>query len=248
MNKFLFPKLAWFLVLLIPLTFFGFYPSYFSILLSPMDNIYHLHAFCMVLWILMSITQPFLIQQKKIAAHKLIGKISYGIMPLVFITGYLVIRHTYYTNLHRYSDKVTVGTLSLNQKEILTKAAASIDIGLIYFLWLLIFYVLAIINRKKILFHATYMFAAILTLLGPTTDRLIYTITDVLTLNYNFIAQNAVLIFIVFVLFGLCIYQKRNGYSIKPASAALIIYLLGIAVFFSLPNTYAWTSFVELIL
>ena len=208
MNKFLFPKLAWFLVLLIPLTFFGFYPSYFSILLLPMDGIYHLHAFSMALWIAMAILQPFLIQQKKIAAHKLIGKISYGIMPLVFVTGYLVIRHTYYANLNRYTDNGTAGTPSLNSEEILTKAAASIDIGLIYFIWLVTFYLLAVINRKKVLFHATYMFTAILTILGPTVDRLIYNLTHALTLDYNFLAQNAVLIFIVLLLFSLSIYQS----------------------------------------
>jgi len=213
-----------------------------------MDNIYHVHAFFMVLWIVMAIVQPFLIQQKKNAAHKLVGKISYGIMPLVFITGYLVIRHTYYANFNSYTDKVKAGISILTPEEILTKAAASIDIGLIYFLWLFTFYLLAVINRKKIVFHATYMFAAILTLLGPTADRLIYSITDALKLDYNFLAQNAVLIFIVFVLVGLSIYQKRNGYSIKPASVALTIYILGIGILFSLPGTSVWTSCIELIL
>jgi hypothetical protein len=213
-----------------------------------MDNIYHLHAFFMVLWIAMAILQPFLIQLKKITIHKLIGKISYGIMPLVFITGYLVIRHTYYTNLNSYSEDGIAATSGLNQKEILTQAAASIDIGLLYFLWLFVFYMLAILNRKKILFHATYMFAAILTLLGPTVDRLIYSITDALSLDYNFLAQNAVLIFIVLVLSFLSLYQKQNGYSIKPVGIALAIYILGIGILFTLPHTSLWTSCIELIL
>lgn len=186
--------------------------------------------------------------EKKIAAHKLIGKISYGIMPLVFVTGYLVIRHTYYANLNRYTDNGTAGTPSLNSEEILTKAAASIDIGLIYFIWLVTFYLLAVINRKKVLFHATYMFTAILTILGPTVDRLIYNLTHALTLDYNFLAQNAVLIFIVLLLFSLSIYQKLNGYSVKPIGVALGIYCIGIGMFFSLPHTLIWRSFVELIL
>ncbi len=248
MNKFLFPKISWFLLLLIPLIFLGFYPSYFSILLSPTDNIYHIHAFFMILWVAMSIVQPFLIQQKKLVAHKLIGKISYGIMPIVFITGYLVISHTYYTNLERYTSRVTNGTSTQNSQELLVKAAASIDIGLIYFIWLFIFYILAVINRKKILFHATYMFAATLTVLGPSVDRLIYNITDSYKMEYNFFAQNAVLIFIVLVLLALAIYQKRNGYSIKAVSVALGIYGAGIAVLLFLTHTPFWTSFVELIL
>lgn len=248
MNKFLFPKIAWFLLLLIPFLFSGFYPSYFSKLLSPTDTIYHIHAFFMILWVALSIIQPFLIQQKKIAAHQLIGKISYGIMPLVFITGYLVIRHTYYINLERYTAHVTNGTSHLTQQELLEKAAASIDIGLIYFIWLLTFYVLAVIHRRKILFHATYMFAATLTVLGPSVDRLIYTLTSSFNVEYNFVAQNAVLIFIMLVLSVLAVYQNRNGYSIKAATVAMSIYAAGIAMLLFFTYTPAWRLFVELIM
>jgi hypothetical protein len=248
MNKFLFPKLAWFLLLLIPCVFLGFYPSYFSILLSPTDKVYHIHAFFMMLWVALSIIQPFLIQQKKIVAHKLAGKISYGIMPLVFITGYLVIQHTYYTNLARYTAHVSEGTPTLNSEEVLEKAAASIDIGLIYFIWLFTFYILAIVYRKKIIFHATYMFAATLTVLGPSVDRLIYNVTHHFGIAYNFFAQNVVLIFIILVLLALCIYQKRNGYSIKAVSIAMGIYGAGIIILLLFTHTFIWTYFVELIL
>jgi hypothetical protein len=248
MNKFLFPKVAWFLLLLIPFTFLGFYPSYFSILLSPTDKVYHIHAFFMILWVAMAIIQPFLIQQKKIAAHKLVGKISYGIMPLVFITGYLVIRHTYYTNLERYTARVTNGSSNLNPEELLEKAAASIDIGLIYFIWLFTFYILAIINRKKILFHATYMFAAILTILGPTVDRLIYHVLTYFQIEYNFFAQNAVLLSIILLLLTLAVYQKRNGYSIKAVAISSSIYGAGTVTLLFVTHTLLWRTFVELIL
>ena len=245
MNKVLFPKIAWFLLLLIPFTFLGFYPSYFSILLSPTDNVYHIHAFFMILWVAMAILQPFLIQQKKIAIHKLVGKISYGIMPLVFTTGYLVIRHTYYTNLERYTAG---GTSNLNPEELLEKAAASIDIGLIYFIWLFTFYILAVIYRRKTLFHATYMFAATLTLLGPTVDRLIYNVLTHFQIEYNFFAQNIVLIFILLVLLALAVYQKRNGYSGKAVTATLSIYGAGIITLLFFTHTVLWRAFVELIL
>lgn len=248
MNKFLFPKIAWFLLLLIPISLLGFYPSYFSILFSPTDKIYHIHAFFMILWVGLAIIQPFLIQQKKLATHKLMGKISYGIMPLVFITGYLVIRHTYYTNLERYTAGVADGSSPLNPEEFLERAAASIDIGLIYFIWLFTFYILAIVNLKKVLFHATYMFAATLTLLGPTVDRLIYNVLTHFRIEYNFFAQNVVLIFILLVLFALAVYQKRNGYSIKAVSVALIIYGSGIVTLLFFTHTLPWRTSVELIL
>lgn len=248
MNKFLFPKTAWFLLLLIPCVFLGFYPSYFSILLSPTDKVYHVHAFFMILWVALAIIQPLLIQQKKIAVHKLMGKISYGLMPLVFITGYLVIRHTYYTSLERYTARVAEGISTLTPAELLEKAAASMDIGLIYFIWLLTFYILAVFNLKRIIFHSTYMFAAILTLLGPSVDRLIYNVLTNFEIEYNFLAQNAVLIFIILLLVALAIYQKRNEYSIKAVSVALCIYGTGTVVLMFFTHTPAWRIFVEVIL
>jgi hypothetical protein len=233
MNKILFPKVSWYLLLLIPLTFLGFYPSYFSRLLSPIDTIYHVHAFFMVLWVAIGIIQPFLIQQKKTKLHRSIGKASYFIMPLVFVTGYLVIRHTYYKYLTREMEKLSAGISQLSAEEIRSGAAAVIDIGLVYFIWLFTFYLLAVINRKKILFHATYMFAAILTILGPTVERLIYRITANFNIPYNFFAQNAVLFSILFLIAGLIYYQKRHGISMKPGMVALAIYTAGITVLFS---------------
>lgn len=248
MNKVLFPKTAWFLLLLIPIIFLGFYPSYFSILLSPTDTVYHIHAFFMILWVALAIIQPFLIQQEKITAHKLMGKISYALMPLVFITGYLVIRHTYYTNLERYTTRVADGTIKLNPEQLLEKAAASMDIGLIYFIWLFTFYILAVVNRRKVFFHATYMFAATLTLLGPSVDRLIYNVLVSFQRDYNFLAQNAVLFFIILLLTALAIYQKQNNYSTKAVRVALCIYGTGVVVLLFFTHTSPWQIFVELIM
>jgi len=248
MNKFLFPNLSWLLLLLIPFTFLGFYPSYFSKLLSPVDNIYHIHALLMVLWVALAIIQPFLIQQKKTKLHKVIGKASYLIMPLVFIAGYFVIRHTYFTNISSTMEQVAKGLSKLTPEAISAKAAAAIVVGLMYFIWLLTFYLLAVINRKKILFHATYMFAAILTILGPTVERLTYTVITYFGWPYNFIFQNGVLFSILLLLVMLIIYQRKKGNSVKPATIALSIYAAGILVLFFLPDTIAWQSFVELIM
>ena len=64
MNKILFPKITLFLLLIIPLTFFGFNPTYFS-KLSSTDFLYHAHAGTMMLWVVLAIVQPFLIHSKK---------------------------------------------------------------------------------------------------------------------------------------------------------------------------------------
>lgn len=188
MNKVLFPAISWWLLLLIPVAFFGFYPTYFS-KLTETATVFHLYAFFMVLWIAMAIIQPLLIKRKNTRLHRLIGKISYFIMPVVFITAWFVIRYVYNVQIDKFREEGIAAGTPFSDIETRSKAADYIAIGIVYLGWLVVFYTMAVINRKRMLFHATYMFAAILTLLGPTADRLIYfTLTDI-GWKYNFMAQ-----------------------------------------------------------
>jgi len=248
MKKYLFPNITWFLLLLIPIVFLGFYPSYFSILFDDMPSIIHVHSFFMVCWVALAIVQPFLISQKKTRAHRFLGKVSYFVMPLVFITGYLMIRHSYFANIDRKLENVANGVYQLTPSEINARAAAGIALGSIYFIWLIIFYVLAVIRRKQVVAHSTYMFAATLTLLGPSAERLIYNIFMHFEWPYTFFVENFIFFFILSVLTALFIHQRRNGNSGKPSAIALGIYLAGILVFFLLPDTKLWQSMVELVM
>jgi len=92
------------------------------------------------------------------------------------------------------------------------------------------------------------MFAAILIILGPTVERLIYNLVSFFDWPYNFVFQNAVLFSILLLLLALIIYQQKKGNPIKPASIALCIYVVGILVLFFLPQTFIWQLFVELIM
>jgi len=246
-NKILFPGLAWLLLLLIPLTFWGFYPSYFAKLFS-VQLVYHAHAFFMILWVAMAIAQPFLIRQKKTKLHKAIGKASYLIMPMLFISSYIVIRHTYYNFIDTQAAELEAGASTLTMEKLYSDAAAYIMIGVVYIIWLFDFYVLAILNRKKMPNHATYMFAAILTLLGPTIDRIMYQITMYFGGSFNVFVENAVFVSILLILTGLILYQNKKEISIKPASIALSIYIAGIIAYHLLPKTSFWNSFVQIVM
>ena len=248
MNKILFPGISWFLLLLVPITFLGFYPSYFSRLFSGMDTIYHVHAFFMLIWVAMAITQPWLIARKKTRLHRKIGQASYVVMPLVLLTGYMVIRHTYYRQIAQKTEEVARGVSRLSVDEISAQAAAVTMIGSVYLAWLAVFYLLAIVHRKQMLHHGTYMFAATLTILGPTVDRLIYNTFSAAGIPYTFLAEHAVFFFIIAVLAGLIIYQWKQGKSMRPAAIALGIYSAGLAVFFLLPKTPFWAAFIDLIM
>ena len=76
------------MLLLIPLTFAGFYKTYFEPFPNFGKNIdiyIHIHAVIASLWIAILIVQPFLIVNKKIALHRSVGKLSYVVFPLLII-------------------------------------------------------------------------------------------------------------------------------------------------------------------
>jgi hypothetical protein len=247
MTKVLFPNIRWWFLLLVPVTFLGFYPSYFS-KLSDTLSVFHFHAIFMIVWIAIAITQPFLIRQKKIELHQRIGKISYVIMPLVFITAFLVIRHVYHNFIHDETEKVVGSISKLDEAEVNAKAAAYVMIGVVYLVWLIIFYFMAILNRKRKLFHATYMFAAVLTFLGPTVDRILYQVYQYLGIEFNLLAETAVFISIDLLLAGLIWYQWKKGYSVKAAFFSLFIYVSGQAAYFIVPKMEMWSLFLEFML
>src|SRR5829696_7166331 len=81
--------LGYILLLLIPLTFFGFYKTYFQhfpSLSKKIDWFAHVHAFISALWLAMLIVQPILIAQRKYAAHRTIGKFSYVVFSLLILS------------------------------------------------------------------------------------------------------------------------------------------------------------------
>lgn len=122
----------------------------------------------MVLWIMMLITQPFLIKYKQFSKHRLLGKISYLLVPLVIITSWLLIRNEYYRKVAYWQ----ASNLNLSQTEVLM-SSSQYPVAFIVTIWFVILYVLAIKYRKQSSKHARYMLATGLILLSPTLDRFV---------------------------------------------------------------------------
>ena len=71
------------------LAFIGFWPSYFSKFFDGTAdfNIYfQFHAATAILWVAMLIIQPVLIRSKKYELHRVVGKFSYFLVPILFIS------------------------------------------------------------------------------------------------------------------------------------------------------------------
>lgn len=249
MKKILFPHIEKWLLLLVPLVVLGFYPSYWSKLLSvDKTMIQHVHAFLMCLWVIMSLVQPYLILKKKIHLHKIIGKISYGLMPLIVISGYLLIQARYERVLLRVQDRVATGELQLTPEEVLGRVASSQTIGILFLLLLIICYVLAIVYRKKILPHATYMLGAIFTSIDPALDRLIGFWSNVYGLEPNFFITYGSQLFAMVLLVALAIYQRSKQLSLKPVLVVIGLYATVFLINNNASETAIWQGFVELFL
>jgi len=200
-------NLGYILLLLIPLTFLGFLKTYFNQFFDFNDKIdtwIHLHAIIASVWILMLIIQPLLIRNKKLKIHRLIGKISYFVFPLLilsFVPQMIKILHSDYIR--------------------------PLFFPLADCIILMVFYGLAIYHRKSSPKHMRYMIAVALVFLGPTIGR----IAGILINWPPLVGQNVLYGIIYLTLVGLIYFDKANSKNPNPYIFSFIIYIIHQAVF-----------------
>ncbi|MBS1735833.1 MAG: hypothetical protein JSS98_04425 [Bacteroidetes bacterium] len=94
-QKIRFDKSGYYFMALVCIVLMGFWPSYFAKFATGTNKYpfyFHFHATMMSLWLLLLIVQPILIRKKKLSLHRTIGKLSYVIMPLLFLS-VILLRH-----------------------------------------------------------------------------------------------------------------------------------------------------------
>lgn len=185
-------NLGYFLLLLIPLAFLGFYKTYFVQFPNFEETIttfIHIHAFIASIWILLLIVQPLLIANRKNKLHRKIGKLSYIVflmLILSFVPQMLRIIH---------SD-----------------APQFLFFPLADSVLLILFYSLAMYHRRNVTKHMRYIIGTATVFLGPTIGRIGPHFLD-WTEN---VTQNVQYGIIYLILIGLIFYDKRNGKNYKP--------------------------------
>lgn len=241
LNKFYYHNLGYWFLLFIVLVIGGFYTTYFNRIFEPTPAVIHIHFILMALWLMMLIAQPFLIKYKKLYWHRLIGRASYIVVPLLLLTAFLLIRNEYYRNLNTLTHQVSSGLKHYSQSEIL-KHVASAPIGLLYFIWFALFYLLAIRNRRKSAKHARYMLATALTLTGPTVDRIVgihfklETFAGISTFFISFLIIDIALTLLLYLDF-------KNKRETKTLWTCLVVYAVGQLLYYIVP-TFDWWSVV----
>jgi len=228
--------------------FFGFNATYFSIIFQPQPSIIHIHFTLMVLWVMMLITQPFLIKYKKIYWHRLLGKISYVLVPLVLASGFLMIRFAYYRTLGDFNNQIAKGTLKLSNAEVLQRSAAAMALPFYYLLTFLLFYLLAVKNRKKTFIHSRFMLATSLALLGPTVDRILFFVCNLTELPFGIPLESMAFFIADLILLLLLWKDYKNKRPIKTLLICLCISVAAQILYFTVPSTNAWKQLVSFLM
>jgi hypothetical protein len=236
----------WFLLLLV-LVFAGFYPTYFSVFLQPKALIIHVHFALMALWIAILIAQPFLIKYRKLAIHRILGKASYVLVPLALVSAFMMVRHSYYEFIE-LNQNVAQGLNQFTKDEILQQSAGRQAIALFYVAWFMLFYILAVFNRRRTPIHSRYMLATALTLLGPTVDRIFLFGFKLETLPGSIPIESVAFVIADAVLITLLLKDYKDKRPTTALWSCLLIYLSGQVLYFTLPGTNWWQPFVAFIM
>lgn len=214
----------WMIALLVILLI-GFWPSYFSRLNDPMHVTLHLHSIAMLAWVLLLIAQSWLIRNRKLSHHKLLGKASLLIAPLVVITGIWV-------NFH-FQGRV--------EEPLATPVQAIFWFGFFLPALFALLYVQAIRHRRNMNLHARYMVLTALVFLIPGLGRALdHTLGPLGLWTPTFLQLMA---FTLGIALWLMVQDLRRQKPWRPQLVFCVLWAVNMALYVLLPKWSTWNAF-----
>jgi hypothetical protein len=203
----------------------AFWPSYLSRIGAEKLPQVHFHGLLMFGWVVLLVVQGALIRGRRRAWHRALGKVSYGLVPLIALS-----------------------TLSLANLR-LGSSPRPLPADLLYFFYvqlaLLVFFVIAygfaIVHRREPELHGRYMFCTALALVDPIVARLLYNVFGVGFPLGQFITYGAVALVLV-TMIG---FDGRRGKSSPVLPGMLTAFIVLVAPTFFLPQQPVWHEFAE---
>lgn len=230
-KKIKFDKSGYYFIGLIVLVFLGFWPSYFAKFANGTNKYpfyFHFHATMMSLWMLALIIQPVLIRKKRLALHRAIGKLSYLIMPLLFISVILLTHYQMGDHVEVVNNEKFYGPhLIIPFKDLLI-------IGIAYFI--------AIRYRHNVNIHARAMVATGIVFIEPALVRfLLYAVFP----DNGLIAILTTIAIVYGILITLMIVERKqkSGRWVFPLILGLFIIVHSIIIFQL--NIPGWETFAR---
>ncbi|MFM6926416.1 MAG: hypothetical protein ACKOU7_12995, partial [Ferruginibacter sp.] len=157
-NKGITNRLIYFFVFLLLISIAGFYKTYL-VKFPDFDGFtraHHFHGLIMLTWVLMLIAQPVFIRTKNFRLHRIVGKASYFIFPLLIFSFFLVARAAYFRNMNTSGE---------------VEALAGMTNGIPDIFYISILYGLGIYYKRRTSFHLRFFACIGLMILGPGLGR-----------------------------------------------------------------------------
>lgn len=151
----------------------AFWPTYLSQALSSSSAYTHLHALTASLWMLMLVAQPLAIQARRLALHRLLGRASYALAPLILVSIVLL--------AHSRIKGLTGEAYAAQTYILYLQVSLAVLFGLSY--------ALAILTRRTAALHARFMVCTALTLIDPVVVRLLFWANPTPSWNYQWLTS-----------------------------------------------------------
>jgi phosphotransferase system glucose/maltose/N-acetylglucosamine-specific IIC component len=199
----------------------GFWIPYFSQIPkfdSSITTAVHIHALLLFAWVGLLVIQPLTIRNRAFSIHRILGKASYVLMPLIVLFAIAMLGKEYREHL---ASGMTV--VAARSAEYLSTIQVTLFAA---------FYGLAIarIQKRDIAEHMRYMICIALVLVPAGLAR---------TLGYWFgvnqsASQTVCLGLIDLCLISLIVFDRRRQYAARPYVVALAAYVIVEAGWFAL--------------
>jgi hypothetical protein len=206
-------NIGYFLLALLPIFVAGFWVPYFSEIpqFEPSITVpVHLHALLLFAWIVLLVVQPLAIRSGAFGLHRVLGRVSYVLMPLIVLSAIAMIHKEYQEHL---ASGMRSG--AAQAAEVLS-ASQLVLLG--------IFYCSAIlsIKRRDVAAHMRYMICIALVLLPAGLAR---------TFGYWFdvrqsLSQTYCLLLIDLCLIFLIGFDRNRHLTARPYIHALAAYVV----------------------
>lgn len=206
----------------------GFYNTYFALFptFQGLHALTHIHLAAFLSWFVLLVWQPVLIRQKKYELHRKVGRLSYFLAPLMFITilGMVVVSFP--------------GRFANYQKEAYIPATG----GILDAVFFMTYYLIAMFNKRNMRWHVAFILAASLIILNPGLGRLAGNLTNQGT------GILAMVFTPYFVSLSILTYEKikfKRGILKSPYLLFLLLWTLEVVLFVILPTTAFWQTLLN---
>ncbi len=227
-----FRNASFYFIALLALAVGAFWQPYFSHVLgnfgaytAGISDYKHFHVAMAVAWLAMLIVQPYLIRTNKRSLHRLLGKLSWALAPLMVLS-IVLLAHSQIVTLAEQSD---------------ARRHFILFIQLVFALFFSILYGFAMTNRLSPSIHSRWMVCTGILLIEPILVR-------VFKFNLDFIAWSVPYQYVTWpmvdlLLLALVISDRRRGSGGRVFQYALTVFLIYQALHLTVTHTRPWISF-----